>query len=154
MQINGLGPAGTPTQGQKITEHNSFLGPNDFFQILAAQLKYQDPMSGGDHGEHIMQMSQFAMIEKMDHLVKSMENLYNLNATGYALNLIGRTVTLDTLEQGTVTSVIEKMEMTREGIHYWMDGQRFERPGVLKVLADQSQDAVEKGAVHESEDWE
>ena len=154
MQINGLGQTGQATQGQGISDHNSFLGPNDFFKILAAQLKYQDPMAGGDHGEHIMQMSQFAMIEKMDHLVKSIESLYNLNATGYALNLIGRTVTLDTLEQGAVTGVIEKMEITQGGIHYWMDGQRFERPGILKVLGDQMESIPGEETAHESEDWE
>jgi flagellar basal-body rod modification protein FlgD len=123
----------TKTQSVSLTESSSFIGKNDFFKILSAQLKYQDPMSGGDNNAYIAQMSQFAMIEKMENMVESLDALYNLNATGQAVNLIGKTVTMDTNESGLVTGTIDRIEVTKNGIQYAIGDKLYAYPAILKI---------------------
>lgn len=145
MQIYGLSQMGASGTQQTVEDSQSFVGPNDFFKILSAQLQYQDPMSGEDPGEHIMQMSQFAMIEKMDQMLQEFENLYNLNASGQATDLVGREVKLETLEQGEAEGIVEKVEITPSGLHYWVNGDRYEQPRILEIggLVNSQEEGVE-----------
>lgn len=121
------------TQNQGISESSSFIGKNDFFNILAAQLKYQDPMSGGDNSEYIAQMSQFAMIEKLENLSDQISTLYNLNAAQSAVTLIGKEVVLKTMESGEVKGTIERVEISSSGMHYVIDGVSYAYPTVLSI---------------------
>jgi len=138
--VNQAGAAGSTRTGTAITDSKGFIGKDDFFKILSAQLKYQDPLEGGDNNQYIMQMSNFAMIEKLENLESSIQSLFNLSTTGYAVNLIGKTVTMDTKEAGEVTGRIEKLEITGEGIHYWIGGTRYEYPAIRSIGEDSPAD--------------
>ncbi|SCZ77791.1 flagellar hook capping FlgD N-terminal domain-containing protein [Acidaminobacter hydrogenoformans] len=133
--------AGTSAQlkSQGITESNSFVGKNDFFNILAAQLKYQDPMAGGDNSEYIAQMSQFAMIEKLENLSDQINALYNLNSAQNALEVIGKEVVLDTMEAGEVRGIVDRVEISSKGINYVVDGQTYMYPALLSVGSGEAQ---------------
>lgn len=135
MYINGLGRTDWPQGVEKnITAQNSFVDNNGFLQILAAQLKYQDPMGGqgSDSGDQIMQMSQFAMIEQLTRMSESIDQLYRLSASGEAINMVGKEVTLKT-EDAQVHGVVDKVEITRDGTHYWMNGIKYTHPLILDV---------------------
>ena len=127
--------AATQTQGQTqgVSDSNGFIGKNDFFNILAAQLKYQDPMAGGDNSEYIAQMSQFAMIEKLENLSDQVNTLYNLSAAQNAMNMIGKDVVLNTLEAGEVKGIVERVEISQAGIHYVVNGESYAHPTLLSV---------------------
>lgn len=123
----------TQTQTQGVSDSNGFIGKNDFFNILAAQLKYQDPMAGGDNSEYIAQMSQFAMIEKLENLSDQVNTLYNLNAAQNAMSLIGKDVVLNTLEAGEVNGIVDRVEISQAGIHYVVNGETYAHPTLLSV---------------------
>jgi flagellar basal-body rod modification protein FlgD len=123
----------TRTQTQGMTDSNGFVGKNDFFKILAAQLKYQDPMSGGDNSAYIAQMSQFAMIEKLENLADQISTLYNLNATQNAVSMIGKDSVMDTLEAGRITGRIERIEIAASGLNYVVDGKSYAYPTLISV---------------------
>lgn len=127
--------AATQTQGttQGLSESSSFIGKNDFFNILAAQLKYQDPMAGGDNSEYIAQMSQFAMIEKLENLSDQVNTLYNLSAAQNAMNMIGKDVVLNTIEAGEVKGIVDRVEISQTGIHYVVKGETYAHPTLLSV---------------------
>ncbi|MDK9710581.1 flagellar hook capping FlgD N-terminal domain-containing protein [Acidaminobacter sp.] len=125
--------AASTQQKQSLTDQSSFIGKNDFFKILSAQLKYQDPMSGGDNSEYIAQMSQFAMIEKLENLADQLNTLYNLNSTNHAMSMIGKQVDLETLETGVVSGILERVEISQQGIKYVVNGETYAYPKVLSV---------------------
>lgn len=145
MEINNFNifknVASTSSQlkSEGITESNSFVGKTDFFNILAAQLKYQDPMAGGDNSEYIAQMSQFAMIEKLENLSDQISGLYNLNSAQNALNVIGKEVVLDTTEAGEVRGVVDRVEISQKGIHYVIEGETYRYPALISVGSSEAQ---------------
>lgn len=143
--------AASQTQGQTqgVSDSNGFIGKNDFFNILAAQLKYQDPMAGGDNSEYIAQMSQFAMIEKLENLSDQVSTLYNLSAAQNAMNMIGKDVVLNTLEAGEVKGVVDRIEISQAGIHYVVNGETYAHPTLLSVGHSESNGAVSEGPVTE-----
>ena len=123
----------TQSQSQGISDSGSFIGKNDFFNILAAQLKYQDPMAGGDNSEYIAQMSQFAMIEKLENLSDQVNTLYNLSAAQNAMNMIGKDVVLNTQESGEVKGIVERVILSQAGIHYAVNGKTYAHPTLDSV---------------------
>lgn len=145
MYINGLGRSQWPmTTDKTITEQNSFIDNDGFLQILAAQLKYQDPMGGGEgsgSGDQIMQMSQFAMIEQLTKMSEAVDRLYQLSAAGEAVNMVGKEVTLKTPE-GQVTGLVDKVEITEEGNHYWVEGERYAHALIMDVAIGEKEPEV------------
>ncbi|MZQ99597.1 MAG: hypothetical protein GT601_18165 [Acidaminobacter sp.] len=139
MEINrfnifqNVASAKTQGQTQGVSDSNGFIGKYDFFNILAAQLKYQDPMAGGDNSEYIAQMSQFAMIEKLENLSDQVNTLYNLSAAQNAMNMIGKDVVLNTMEAGEVKGVVDRVEISQTGIHYVVNGESYAHPTLLSV---------------------
>lgn len=131
--------AASQLKSEGITESNSFVGKNDFFNILAAQLKYQDPMAGGDNSEYIAQMSQFAMIEKLENLSDQVNALYNLNSAQNALNVVGKEVALDTMESGEISGIVERVEISRSGISYVVNGETYRYPALLSVGSSEAE---------------
>lgn len=140
--------AATQTQGasQGVSDSNGFIGKNDFFNILAAQLKYQDPMAGGDNSEYIAQMSQFAMIEKLENLSDQVNTLYNLSAAQNAMNMIGKDVVLNTLEAGEVKGIVERIEISQSGIHYVVNGETYAHPTLISVGSAEATGTASEGA--------
>ena len=137
--FKNVSDAASQLKSEGITESKSFVGKNDFFNILAAQLKYQDPMAGGDNSEYIAQMSQFAMIEKLENLSDQVNALYNLNSAQNALNVVGKEVALDTMESGEVRGIVERVEISRSGISYVIDGETYRYPSLLSVGSSEAQ---------------
>lgn len=60
-----------PTQTDKVKEHQSTLGKDDFLNLLVAQLQNQDPTSPQENTEFIAQMAQFSSLEAMNNMASS-----------------------------------------------------------------------------------
>jgi len=143
--FQNVAAAQTQSQTQGISDSNGFIGKNDFFNILAAQLKYQDPMAGGDNSEYIAQMSQFAMIEKLENLSDQVSTLYNLSAAQNALGMIGKDVVLSTTEAGEVKGIVDRVEISQAGIQYVINGETYAHPTILSVGNAASEGAAPEG---------
>ena len=54
---------------------NTELGTDTFLQLLVTQMRYQDPLSGGqDMGEFMNQVAQFTMLERVVKLQQTLED--------------------------------------------------------------------------------
>lgn len=73
------------TQTDKVKEHQSELGMNEFLQLMVAQLQNQDPTSPQDNTEFVSQMAQYSSLEAMNNMSAS----FTQNQT---FNLIGKGV--------------------------------------------------------------
>ncbi|MEW8955120.1 flagellar hook assembly protein FlgD [Clostridium sp.] len=94
-------------RGTRIVKKGEEMDKNSFLKILSAQLKYQDPTSGGqDSSALVAQMAQFA----------SMEQMMNLNNTVTSLSgnaLIGKGVGLKLVDDSgkPVTGIVRLSEV-------------------------------------------
>ncbi len=67
---------------------------DDFYQLLAAQLKYQDPNEPLSNSEMMAQMVQTQMITTLDSMSEAIDQLSITNITNYATSMLGEQVTV------------------------------------------------------------
>ncbi len=72
---------------------NSQVAQADFLTLLTTQLRYQDPMEPVNQEAFITQLSQFSMLEGVEKLNSSFEQMLALQEITQGLNLVGKTVT-------------------------------------------------------------
>lgn len=77
------------------TVQNTTLGKDEFFEMLIAQLKYQDPLNPMDGTDFTAQLAQFSSLEQLQNINTSLEtvsaNQILMNQVE-AVNLIGKDV--------------------------------------------------------------
>ena len=73
MSTSSIGSIMGATQSSASTtkSNNASLSMNDFFTLLSAQLKYQDPTSPTDNNQFMSQMAQFSLLEQVENLSKT-----------------------------------------------------------------------------------
>lgn len=74
-------------QSATMAEDNTSLSISDFYQLLAAQLKYQDADNPMDTSEMMAQMVQTQMVEAIN-------TMSTISTTTYAASMIGHEVTV------------------------------------------------------------
>lgn len=118
MKINGIGTSSGVYGSDSQVESNDTLDVNDFLKILTAQLQHMDPLGGSssDPTEYINQMSQFTMLEQMNNLVASLDNMTILSQQQMSFSLVGKEVSIFDGET-RFTGVVEKVRF-REGMAY------------------------------------
>lgn len=118
MKINGIGTSSGVYGSDSQVKSNDTLDVNDFLKILTAQLQHMDPLGGSssDPTEYINQMSQFTMLEQMNNLVASLDNMTILSQQQMSFSLVGKEVSIFDGET-RFTGVVEKVRF-REGMAY------------------------------------
>ena len=71
---------------------SSALSKMDFLTLLTTQLKYQDPMAPTDQEAFVGQLSQMSMVEGMQELKVSFEQMLKLQEVSQSVNLVGKNV--------------------------------------------------------------
>ena len=98
MPIGSL-PASPPTAPSSGTTSstsstsNDTLDTNTFLKLLVAQLKYQDPSNPTDSSQFLAQTAQFTLVEKMQALASSQEELVKTSSLTSATSLVGTKIT-------------------------------------------------------------
>lgn len=112
---------------QEQIEENSGLSVNDFLQIMAAELKNQNPLGDGEGGsktDYISQLAQFTTLEHLGNIGDNLEALSYIGQQGYAFNLIGKEVTIK--EDGeTITGIVDRARIVDGFGKIEVDGKEY-----------------------------
>lgn len=89
---------------QKAEKPRNELGQNEFFELMVAQLKHQDPMKPMESNEFLGQMAQFTSVNGIQEMSKSFADLASSLQSSQALQastLVGR----DVMVPGTASAL-------------------------------------------------
>jgi flagellar basal-body rod modification protein FlgD len=118
--IDGVGTASSAagtssTSAQISAESAGVVGKDDFFKMLIAQIKYQDPLNPQDGAAFAAQLAQFSSLEQLTSLNETLaaqstsySQLMNLQSVG----LIGKEVEANAIDPETSASVTVTGEVT------------------------------------------
>ncbi|HEY5524494.1 MAG TPA: flagellar hook capping FlgD N-terminal domain-containing protein [Clostridium sp.] len=110
MTVQDYSTATKTDGGTKIVKKGQDLGKDSFLKILSAELGNQDPSKETDSTQYISQMAQFTSMEQMSNLNATMTKSANLN-------LVGKGVTLSTLDSNgkPYTGVVQTVTSNSTG---------------------------------------
>ena len=135
MEINRSGMIG----GNKNNEFKAAkksLGMDDFLQIMAAEIKNQNPMGseggGGGNTDYISQLAQFTTLEQMAEITEGINMLTLMNQQQHSFNLIGKKVTLS-LNDEKITGLVEKVKFDKGYAMLVVNNEEYPLGAVLEV---------------------
>lgn len=112
------------------------LGKNEFLKLLTAQLQYQDPMKAMDNTQYIAQLAQFAMVEQIENLNDSMNNLINIQNTQLGTSLIGKEVKV-TKEGESYTGIVDKTSNLDGKLTISVNGQVYSIDEIEEIIKEE-----------------
>lgn len=95
------------------------LGQDQFLQLLAAQLQYQDPMEPAKDSDFIAQLAQFSSLQQMQSLNTIMTTYQYFGLAG---KFISAEVTLEDGTQGVVYGPVDRV-VSKDGETYAQVGE-------------------------------
>ena len=136
--------------GNTLSSSSSAVSSDMFYQMLSAQLQYQDPMESVDSSQMILQMAQFAQIEASNNLTNQFNIFLELSSMSLGAEMAGKEVMVAVQNadgtSGTKTGVVERVGYTSDGPILQIDGEYHEIWSVISVLAPGSSNANQSGA--------
>lgn len=100
------------------------LGKTDFLNLLATQLRFQDPMNPVDNSEFISQLAQFSALEASENTSQAVRALSQQESQIFAAALLGKTVSgIDSGTQNAFNGVVTGIFLAGEQPVVYVDGQ-------------------------------
>lgn len=114
----------------------SDVATTDFLTLLTVQLRNQDPIEPVNQENFISQLSQFSMLEEMESLNSTFEEVLKFEQLGQATNLVGKQAEFTDEATGTTKSGIVEGMIANEGpINLLINGERVGLDLVSSVYA-------------------
>ena len=115
---------------------SSQVATTDYLTLLTIQLKNQDPINPVKQEDFLAQLSQFSMLEGMENLNTSFEDMLRLQEISQGINLVGRQVEYqevgtETIRRGTV----DRFVADTASLQLIVDGQQIPIQRVTSVTA-------------------
>jgi flagellar basal-body rod modification protein FlgD len=104
----------TPVAGTVARKPDDQMGKDTFLKLLVAQLKYQNPLEPADSAEFMAQTAQFTVVEKLDALTRTNEELLSTNRRLGAGSLLGQSV-VSAGPAGDVTATVTGIRFDAAG---------------------------------------
>lgn len=109
MQVTSVGQT---TSTLNTASAAGRLGENDFFMLLATQLRNQDPLSPMENTEYISQLAQFSSLEAVKNLSDAFALFTQGQAIAQASALLGKQVEgLDPHSGQTVSGTVSAVSL-------------------------------------------
>ncbi|MBV8619981.1 MAG: flagellar hook capping protein [Curvibacter sp.] len=102
-----IGAASSTTASQTNT-----LTQQDFLNVLATQLTYQDPLKPMDNQQFMAQMAQFTTLQQTEQLNTNISTLLGNESALQSVGLLGRSVTITTSTGGTETGTVSGLSLS------------------------------------------
>lgn len=131
----------TGSTASSATSQTQVLGKDEFFKMLIAQLKNQDPLNPLDGTAFSAQLAQFSSLEQLTNLNASLtaqnQNIANLLNT-QSVSLIGKEITADkvdasTSETTTITGEVTAVQFKDSAIYLTVNDQEIAWSDVKSV---------------------
>jgi flagellar basal-body rod modification protein FlgD len=131
------GSTSTVSSSTDITE----VTKDDFFKLLIAQLRYQDPLNPQDGSEYTAQLAQFTSLEKLSNIYDLLET----QGTGYkyltslqSVSLVGKEVEAsiideETSESTTITGTVSSVQFKDDAVYLTVGDQEISFADVISV---------------------
>jgi flagellar basal-body rod modification protein FlgD len=114
-------PVGAPSTAGQFSKQ-------DFLNLLAAQLRQQNPLDPVDNAQFMTQTAQFNMLEQLQELNESLSAAFGLNSLSQASALIGRYVIAASDDGEKVEGIVNEVALS--------DGKPFLLVDGVAVPAD------------------
>jgi flagellar basal-body rod modification protein FlgD len=121
-------PATLPTDNPTARVAQKTLGQSDFLKLLTTQMSNQDPMNPISDTSQIAQLAQFSSLQSMNSL------LTNSQLEG-ASNLIGKSVTLNDSNDGTVSGTVDSAMLNSGTVYVTVNGTPYAYTEIALVKA-------------------
>lgn len=106
----------------------------DYLQLLTVQLQNQDPLDPVDQEGLINDLTQFSMLEGIEGLNTSFEEMVKLQELTQGVGLVGKTVQYQNQEDGEVKSGrVSDIFTAQNSINLLVDGETVAIANVIGV---------------------
>jgi flagellar basal-body rod modification protein FlgD len=115
------------------------IGKDDFFKMLIAQLKNQDPLNPADGTAFAAQLAQFSSLEQLTNLngtLTSQNKNYESLINAQSINLIGKQITasqVDGNNKSTISGQVSAVNFKNGSIYLTVNNQDIAFSDVLSV---------------------
>lgn len=144
----------TYTNSTGVVDNKSLNDPQLMIKMLAISMQNQDPLNPTDSNEFMGQMTQYATIEALSSVQDSVANMTKVmeQISSLALStnlymvlnnsqaLVGKEVdmlvpkgTNGSTEDEIVTGIVEKVELTDDGIFLTINGEKHEYNNIKTI---------------------
>ena len=121
---------------------NSALSMDDFWQLLAAQLRYQDssnPMSNSEMMGQLVQMGTMSAMDNMSTTITdAMNSLSQISLSSYATGLLGQEITVADVDKdgkliGETTGKVEGVALTGSNPYIYVNGKAYSLSQIVSM---------------------
>ena len=136
--VNGITGSKPATATQDLGKAKA-MGRDEFFKMLIAQLKNQDPLNPQQGTEFAAQLAQFASLEQLTSLNSALTSQSRSNNDlihMQSINLMGKEITarrMDGDEETTITGQVTAINFKNKAIILTVNGQDILFGDVLSV---------------------
>ena len=114
----------------------SDVATSDFLNLLTIQLKNQDPIDPVKQEDFISQLSQFSMLEEIESLNSSFEQILQIEQLNQGIGLVGKQAEYLNTETGErSTGIVQQMFADQGPVDLLINGERISLSLVSGVIA-------------------
>ncbi len=133
MKVNGIGSY-EASKYANLEDKKSDLSIDDFLKIMAAEISNPSVMGGegGSKTDYLTQLTQFSILEQLQNITTSIENLALAGQKQESFNLFGKDVVINS-EEGLVEGQVEKVRFTEGRTILEINGKYYDLKDLVEV---------------------